>query len=229
MARKAGLCCVALAVGAMASAAFEGEKPTTDANKIDPDRQIVFKVQRLTCPSVKELGCGQRIAPVLARLEQKVEGIEQTLSNLPGTMIRVSIAASADREQVAKAVLKDLTEDKRSPLRLNGDELKQVLAKEQWRSPDELSSIEFRTLGLDRVKGFADAEKLGPEVTGKLLQMAGEQWDRLVKPAGTKPAHYSKSDWAAFRGEFNKALVEQTKELLTADQRERLKKTLTGR
>lgn len=226
MVQKGGLLCVALTLGAIA-AVSAGEKQATDSNKTAPDRQIVFKVQGLTCPAVKSLGCGHRLAPVFARLE-KIAGVEKTRSNVPGTMIRVSIAASADREKVAEAVLKDLTEDTRSPLRLNDEELKQSLEKEQWRLPDELSSIEFRTLALDRVKGFADAAKLNQGVTDKLMKTTGELWDRLAQPAITKQSS-GNTDWTAFGAEFIKALDEQTKGLLSTDERERLQQALTCR
>ncbi len=226
MVRKGGLLSAALALGMVATASA-GEKQATDANNVAPDRQIVFKVQGMTCPAVKGLGCGHRLAPVFARLE-KIAGVEKTRSNVPGTMIRVSIRASANPDKVAEAVLKDLTEDTRSPLRLNGEELKQSLAKEQWQLPDELSSIEFRTLALDRVKGFTVAAKLNQGITDKLMRMTAELWDRLAQPAITKQSS-GNIDWMAFGAEFIKALDGQTKTLLTADQRERLQQALTCR
>jgi hypothetical protein len=127
------------------AAAGEKAPKTSAGGKLDPTRQIVLKVEGLTCPAVKGLGCGHRLAPVLARLN-KIDGVEKSFSNWPGTLLRISVAPSADRDKDAAAVREDLTKDNRKPVLLTGAELKQALEKEEWRMPGELSAIEFRTL-----------------------------------------------------------------------------------
>jgi hypothetical protein len=209
------------------------EKPKADAKPGDPERQIVFKVEGLTCPAVKGIGCGHRIAPVLERLD-KIDGVEASAANYTGTMLRITAKAGADREKVAEVVQKDLTADKRTPTRTTGDGLTKALKDEEWRGIDrigQLSATEFRKLNLDRVKAFTDEEKLNKDGADKLLKLAEEEWDRLAKGVdakeGGKPPH--KADWKGRCGEFTKVLVEKSKGLLTEDQRDRLEKGLTSR
>jgi hypothetical protein len=207
--------------------------PKAVAQPGDSARQIVFQVEGLTCPAVKGIGCGHRIAPVLERLD-KIDGVEASSANGTGTRIRIAVKAGADREKVAEAVRKDLAADKRDPARMAGDELAKALKDEEWRGIDrigQLSATEFRKLNLDRVKAFAAEEKLNEDVAGKLLELAPTVWDRLVQSAeikeGNRPPH--RTDWAGRCGEFAKVLTEQSKDLLTADQRDRLGKSLTSR
>jgi hypothetical protein len=160
---------------------------------------------------------------VLARLG-KVKGVEQCLVNRSGTLIRVTVERTADRDKVADEVLKVLAGDNREPSRLTGDELRRALAAEQWRPPDELSAIEFRTLAVRRVRGFARAEKLDRGVTEKLVRITEEQWDRL---AGKAKPRGAKSDWSARCMEAAAAVADQAKELLTAEQTDRLRRHLT--
>ena len=209
------------------------EKPKADAKPGDPARQIVFAVEGLTCPAVKGIGCGHRIAPVLDRLD-KIDGVEASSANYTGTMLCITVKAGADREKVAEAVQKDLAMDKRTPTRTTGDGLTKALKDEEWRGIDrigQLSATEFRKLNLDRVKAFTDEEKLNKDVVDKLLKLAEEEWDRMAKAVdtteGSKPPH--KADWKGRCEEFAKVLVEKSKEMLTADQRDRLGKSLTSR
>jgi len=150
-----------------------------EVNKADLARQIVFTVEGLTCPAVKGLGCGHRIAPLLARLD-KVEGIEKSSANRTGTMLRISVASSADRDKVAETVREILTKDNRKPVLLAGDEFREALVKEEWGSPGDLSAIEFRTFALHRVKTWVCVFYLG-----NFHAAARRGWDQ--KPSQSLP------------------------------------------
>jgi hypothetical protein len=204
------------------------EKPKAATQQGDPTRQVIFKVEGLTCPAVKGLGCGHRLAPVLARLN-KIGGVEKSFSNRTGTMVRISVGPSADRDKVAAAVSEDLTKDSRKPVLLAGDDLKQALVKEEWSSPGDLSAIEFRTFALHRVKTFADAEKLDKEASSKLVKIAEQQWERMAKGGDCCGKLKQPGDWLAQFKQFATSVPDQAKELLTAEQVERLRQVLTKR
>jgi hypothetical protein len=142
------------------------------------------------------------------------------------------VKAGASREIVAEAVQKDLAANKGNATRLTAEKLRKALKDEEWRGIDrigQLSAIEFRKLNLDRVKAFTEQEKLGKGVADKLLKLAETEWDRLAKEAEAKggdlPPH--KADWRGRCEEFAKVVVEQAKELLAADQLDRLRQALT--
>jgi hypothetical protein len=196
--------------------------------KVDTESQLIFKAEGLTCPAVKGLGCGHRIAPVLARLN-KIEGVEKSFTNRTGTLLRISVAPSADRDKVAAAVRDDLTKDNRKPVLLAGDDFKQALAKEKWGSPGELSAIEFRTLALYRVKTFAEVEKLDKNTTTKLFKLAAQQWDGLAKGEDCCKQQPQPADWLTRFNSFAAAMAEPVKELLTAEQAKRLQEALSKR
>jgi hypothetical protein len=196
----------------------------------DAARNAVFRVQSLECPAVRGLGCGHLLAPELAGLD-KLEGVERSLANRNGTMIRVTVAAAADREKVAGAVAKYLADNKRAPVRLAGDELTRVLDQEEWRDAGrigELSAIEFHTLALHRVKTFAKVEKLDKEAAAKLVQIAEQQWERISQEAKNDRATQPE-EWASrCRKSLLPVLLERVKDVLTAEQVERFQQTLTG-
>lgn len=89
---------------------------------------------------------------MLARLDQ-VEGVERSLTNYTGTLIRLSLRSGADPRKIAEAVtrvLNDATEGG-SATRLTPEEATAALQAEEWRDSTrvgELSWIEWRTLGL---------------------------------------------------------------------------------
>src|SRR5262249_34527386 len=194
------------------------------AQQIDLDRQVVFEVEGLTCPAVKGIGCGHMLRPVLASLD-KIDGVEASSANYTGTMIRISVKTGTDRKKVAEAVRKALSERSGKPIAVVGDKLKQALEREQWREAGrigELSAIEFHTLVLHRVKNFGKAEKLDAEATDKLVKIAEQQWERITKEA--------KKDGAT-QPEARMSLpisLERVKEVLTAEQVERFKQSLTS-
>jgi hypothetical protein len=163
---------------------------------------------------------------VLVRLD-KIAGVEKSWSNRTGTMLPVSIVPSADRDKVAEAVREILTRENGKPVLLAGNELEQALVREEWRSPGELSAIEFRTLALRRVKSFAEAEKLEKEVTDRLVKIVEQQWERIGKAA----AERAKQPAEARTGymEFATAVADRARELLSAKQVARLKEVLTSR
>src|SRR5262249_8548015 len=146
-------------------------------------------------------------------------------ANHTGNMVRLSVAAKENPAKVAEQAFKVLNDQKRSPVRLTGDELTQALDKEEWRQSErvsELSDIEFRTLGLRRVKAFAEREKLNKETTDKLVKIAEEEWDRPGKlNASEAPKQPGKVDWAARCRQFDDAVMNRAKPILTAAQVER--------
>jgi hypothetical protein len=193
----------------------------------DPDKQIVLKVDGLSCPAVKGIGCGHLLWPVLASLD-KIEGVEASSTNYTGTMIRISVTTATDREQVADRVSKVLAQNK--PVALTGDQLQVALEKEQWRETGrigELSAIEFHTLALYRVKTFAKAENLDQETTDKLAKIAEQQWDRITNEA-KKDGATGPENWGNRCKQSLTLFLEQTKEVLTAEQVERFKQALTS-
>jgi hypothetical protein len=195
------------------------------ADAADPARQIIFKVEGLTCPAVKGIGCGHRLAPVLDRLD-KIHGVQASSSNYTGTMLRISVAGVADRAQVAEEVRKVLSENK--PLALVGEELQTALRKEQWRETErvgELSAIEFRVLALYRIKNFAQAEKLNKETTDKLMKMVEDQWKSLAQEAKKVRATRPK-DWGDRCKKSIPIFLAGAKGVLNDEQIERLEKTL---
>jgi hypothetical protein len=202
---------------------------TAETQPINPDRQIVFVVQGLTCPAVKGIGCGQMLAPVLERLD-KIDGVGASLANYTGTMIRIAVADVSNREKVADRVSKELASGQ--PARLKGDELVTALRKEEWRELKrigELSAIEYRTLAVDWLKAFSNAEKLDRGVTDKLLNAADEEWDRLAKAAEAKKVPLHKTDWRERCGQLATAVTGRAKELLTPEQFERMRKAMAER
>jgi hypothetical protein len=198
------------------------------AQHADPARQIVFKVEGLRCPAVKGIGCGHMLAPVLERLDE-TEGVEASFANYTGTMIRISVKTGADRSRVAERVRKALTDDDGKPVALAGDEFKRALEREQWRDVrriGELSAIEFHTLALHRVKTFAKAEKLDEESTDKLIKITEEYWESMTKEA-QKDGAIQPKDLGNRLKKTLPAFLERLKEVLTNEQVERLKQTLT--
>jgi hypothetical protein len=204
----------------------EADAPkATSAQGGDPDKQIVFKVQGLTCPAVKGIGCGHMLRPVLGSLD-KIEGVEASSANFTGTMIRVSVTNAADRAKVSQAVGKALAEN--DPVGLAGDELRRALEKEQWRGTariGELSAIEFRAMALYRIRTFARAEKLDKETTDKLTKMAEDQWERVAQEA-KKEGATQPEDWGRRCKQSMPAMLARAKEVLSDDQLARLRKAL---
>jgi hypothetical protein len=161
---------------------------------------------------------------VLARLD-KIKGVEKTQANRAGTLVRISVAASADADKVAAAAAEVLTGEKRKAVRLKGADLERALSKETWYGPDELSAIEFRTLALRSIQRFAEAEELNKETTDKLSKIAEEEWDRLAKAAAAaekRPG--SGTDWSARCAAFATAFLGRARDVLSAGQLERLQK-----
>ena len=124
-----------------------------------------------------------------------------------------------------------MTEEHRNPAALAGDELKGALDREQWREGDrigQLSAIEFHTLALHRVKTFAKAEKLDKKTTEKLVEIAEQQWKRISKEVNAEGAT-GPEDWGRRVKASLPVFLERAKEVLTTEQLERFKQTLTGK
>jgi hypothetical protein len=168
---------------------------------------------------------------VLALLD-KLPGVERTFANHTGSMVRVSVAASADPEKVGEQSLKVLREQKHKPVQLAGAELTEALEKQEWRESErvgELSAIEFRTLGLRQVRAFAAKEMLDKETTDKLEKIAEEVWDKLVKESAPEdPKQPGKIDWNVRCHKFVVAVVDRAKSFLTPDKTERLKESFAN-
>jgi hypothetical protein len=211
------------------TAAVPKQTGQADARPIDPGRQIVFQVEGLACPAVKGIGCGQMLHGLLASLD-KLDGIEASSANYTGTLIRVSVTGATDRDKVAEAVRKVLTEEDRKAVQLADDELKRALDREDWREAariGELSAIEFHTLALHRFKTFARAEKLDKTTTDKLVALVEQQWERLSKQAEAEGATRPE-DWGKRIRALRPVLLGRAKDILNAEQLERFKQTLTG-
>jgi hypothetical protein len=167
---------------------------------------------------------------VLAQLD-KLPGVERSYSNHTGSLVRLSVAPAADPEKVAEQALKVLDDQKRSPVRLAGAEFTRALDEERWRESErvgELSAIEFRTLALRQVKAFADEEKLGKDSADKLARIAEEEWGRLARGgAPGDPKQPGKVDWRGRCRQFVAAVADRAKQVLTAEQVERLRGSFT--
>jgi hypothetical protein len=152
----------------------------------------------------------------------KIEGVERSYANQTGNMVRLAVAAKDNPAKVAEQALKVLNDEKRSPVRLTGNELIDALGKQQWRESErvsELSAIEFRTLGLRRMRAFAEREKLDKETTDKLVRIAEEEWDLLAKQnAPGEPEKPGTVDWAVRCRQFDDAVVNRAKSILTTEQ-----------
>ena len=178
------------------------------------------------------IGCGHRLGPVLRRLDQ-IDGVEASSANYTGTLLRISAKSGANREQVANAVEGDLTANKRSPSRLQADEMRKALSGEIWRGVHEigqLSAIEFRKLNLGWVMAFAKAEKLDEKVSDKLLKVAESQW-LAAQQASAKEADLlpHQIDWRNRCTQFAEAVAQRSTEWLTPDQCQRLRQSAASR
>jgi hypothetical protein len=204
-------------------------KVKSEAPEVDPDRQIVFKVEGLACPAVKGIGCGHVLRGVLISVG-KIAGVEASAANYTGTLIRISVTPAADRNGVTEAVRKALTQEGHSAVPLTSVELKRALDREQWRDADrigELTAIEFHTMALHRVKNFAKSEKLDKPTSDKLVKVLEQQWERISKEAQEDGATQPE-DWVNRCRKFLPVLLEQAKEVLTTEQMERFQQALTG-
>jgi hypothetical protein len=198
------------------------------AQRSDTDTQIVFKVEGLTCPAVKGIGCGHMLAPVLESLD-KIGGVLASSANYTGTMIRILVKTGSDRDKVAERVRKILEENGGRPLAFVNGDLKRALEQEQWRDArhiGELSAIEFHTLVLHRIRSFAKAEKLNPKTADKLAKIAEEQWRRIINEA-KKDGVTQPKDLGNRVKKALPAFLECAKEVLSAEQAERFKQALT--
>jgi hypothetical protein len=166
---------------------------------------------------------------VLAQLDQ-VQGVKRSYANHTGDLVRVSVDIAAHPDKVAEQVCKLLNDDQRNPERVTGDEFQKAIGAEKWREKeriDELSAIEFRTLGLRRVRTFAEKEKLDKETTERLVKIVDDEWDRMAKGrSGNGEKGSAQTDWAAICGRCAAAVVERAKSVLSAEQVERLKHSL---
>jgi hypothetical protein len=158
---------------------------------------------------------------VLARLNE-IKGVERGLANRAGTLIRVSLDETADLDRVAEEALDVLAREKAEPTRLTGDDLGQALKREEWQEADELSAIEFRTLVARQVRGFADAEQLDKVTADNLVKIAEEVWDSQARAAAAQPRPRGGTNWTARCREFSSAFIDRAREVLTAQQLERL-------
>ena len=168
---------------------------------------------------------------MLARFD-KIDGVEKSLANRTGTMVRVSLTPKANREKVAMEVQRILTDQRRKPVLVKGDDLKAALAKEEWFETGrvgELSNIEFSILALrGRVKRFAQTEKLDKAATEKLVKIAEHQWNRFnARSEKDKDKQVDKNkDQEARAEKLARAVTEEAKGLLTAQQSQKLQKTI---
>jgi hypothetical protein len=152
---------------------------------------------------------------VLARLN-KIHGVQRSLANREGTLIRVSTTT----DQVTGAVFQVLVDEKWNPKLLTADDLRDARADDNWFGPDELSAIEFRTLVLRQLREFAKTEKLDDPTTDHLVKFAEETWDRLGQAAEAEKGNQSSdgTDWAERCEKFTAAFLIKAKDVLTPEQ-----------
>lgn len=213
-------CCQVGADGAGKSGA------TTQPMKFDLSHEVLFKVPQLGCPLVKGVGCGHLLAPRMSQINQ-IEGVSGTFSNWTGSLLRVEILPTADRETVAARVRTFLAADGQKPARVEGQELTALLSGVEWRDLSritELSSYEFKTVAKRRIDAFADSEKLDSSKRQQLLSIVDSLWDKssagLDNPKADAAAYADY--WQHRRDGFVTAYVEQAREVLTPEQVGRL-------
>jgi hypothetical protein len=139
--------------------------------------------------------------------------------------LRISLDKDADREDVAQAATNVLTDNNARPSRLGEAESLDALSTEEWRDIErinELSTIEFRTVSVNRLKQYAIDEKMNPEAINELVQIAERTWDDHLKTVDPKvPPH--KADWNSQCHSVALAFIENAKHLLSEKQMEQLK------
>jgi hypothetical protein len=222
--------CTVACSGAAEEAAADDPPATAPAKPADPDREIVFKAEGLSCPAVKGIGCGHMLFPMLGRLD-KLDGVAGSACNYTGTLVRVTVARGADRAKVEEAAGKVLAEDAGAAVPLTGDGARRALEHEHWRGANrvaELSAIEFHSVALYRLHTFAKAEKLDQATTDKLTAVAEQKWEQIAKEAAAAKTN-TPTDWGRRCKQAVGAFVEQSKDLLSPEQRTRLKEALATR
>jgi hypothetical protein len=228
MSQRFALCAIfAALVPACCPAAPAADRNKPPINpKINPDREIVFDVESLGCSLVSGVGCGHLLAPALADID-RMNGVSLSHTNWPGTRLRISIAPTADREEVAARVHDHLASQQYKPRRVAAKDLSQALEREQWRGADrvhELSSFEFRTYSRQRVKQFAQREKLEKATADKLLRTVDELWEKSGKEQPKPPTDHEgyRAYWDDRIACFKAALLARARDLLPAEQVTRL-------
>jgi hypothetical protein len=161
-----------------------------------------------------------------------IDGVAASSANYSGALVRVAMTPAANHDKVAEEVQKNLSASDRKPVSLTGDDVQVALHNEEWREfhqIGQLSAIEFRTLAIGWVKGFVEAEHVG--AADQLVKLAAQAWDRLIELADRTeeklPPH--QMDWRGRSRRYAVEFSEQAMELLTVDQRDRVKHLLTGR
>jgi hypothetical protein len=159
-----------------------------------------------------------------------IDGVTASSANYAGTLVRVAMTPAADRDKVTEEVRKLLS----APAWLTGHDLQVALRQEEWREfhqIGQLSAIEFRTLAIGWVKGFVEAEHIGDGAADQLLDLAERVWHRLIELTDRTeeklPPH--QMDWRGRCRRYAAEFGEQAKDLLTVDQRDRIKQLLTGK
>jgi len=223
-------CC---AVPASQTAA-QADKPHKELPApVDPAREIVFNVENLQCPAVKGVGCGSMLAPVLARID-RLEGVSRSFSNWTGTRLRISAAPGVDRNTVAERVQALLSADGRQPVDVAGKEFTQALQNEDWHSAArlvDLSSYEFHAVAKRRLAAFADAEQLDAAKRAKLMSLVDRLWDKSAEgldQPGSEAGAYGEY-WHARLDRFVGAYAERARDVLTAEQIEKLLRAYRSR
>jgi tetratricopeptide (TPR) repeat protein len=154
---------------------------------------------------------------VLAQLN-KIQGVEHSYANPAGDMVRIRLTRTADREELAREVLKVIGAS-RSPIRLAGADFKWALEHEQWRHSDRIGDwllTEYRTLCMREVRRFAKDEKLDKQTTEKLLRIAEAEWDR-VNSGGTAKLSQKIEGTRRMRDGM-RAVIEAAQAVLTTEQ-----------
>ncbi len=163
-------------------------------------------------------------------LEQldKLPGVRGSSTNYSGMTVRTSSDTDAIREVVAQAALVVLAENNTRPTRLSEKDSTNSLSSETWRGIEtisELSSIEFRTVSINRLKRYAADEHLSPSATEELVRVAEKTWDEHDQSVDPTVPPY-KADWDGQCRSVDLAFVQNAKHLLSEKQIEQLKEMI---
>lgn len=207
-----------------------GEVVEAVPNTIDPNLQAVLRVDGLTCPAVKGVGCGHALAPLFGRLDQ-LDAVQNVSTNWSGTELRVIAKSTDELEQAVTAVLTELKSAGHEPARLAGEEFAKAL-NQRWRDAadvSDLSAHEFETLMNSFLKMYAQREDLDEELTQKLLKINEERWSKW-RDAKSKQDDAGKSyaaQWSERLAIIGEDVLTESAKLLKPEQAKDLREIFT--
>ena len=161
---------------------------------------------------------------MLEQLEE-IEGVVSAMANHTGTLVRVSLTDSADRQLVASELASILKKQNRKPKQLFGDDVAKAITDEQWRVTErigELSEIEFRTVFSRRVDEFIEEQDLDEETVSKLTNFSQDVLNETEKSD-------SNTAWVDFCQGLARRMLEKAKLILSDEELDALEAKLKVR